>query len=196
MPTLILGTSSPIRQQLFARLKLPFLTVNPDIDETPLPNETASQLVERLARAKVDKIRLQHPTSVILCCDQVITVGKIILGKPLTHENAIKQLQLCSNKSVLSLTALAVFDPRRQITLLEVAPYTVYFRELNLAQIEAYLLQDQPYFCAGSIQAESLGPCLFRKMAGDDPTALLGLPLIKTIELLEASGVSILIKNQ
>lgn len=189
---IILGTSSLIRQQLFSRLQLPFKVVHPDIDETPKVNETADELVSRLAKAKAEKIMMQYSDAVIITCDQVIVVDHLILGKPKDHHDAVQQLELCSANKATSLTAVCLVHSLEQRWLQTIEYYYVYFRQLTTVNIENYLKKDKPYRCAGSIKAEGLGSALFQKMQGNDPTALLGLPLIRLVEMLEEINIKVI----
>lgn len=189
---LVLGSSSPFRAELLAKLGLPFDTASPDIDETSLPNETAPQLVLRLAKAKAQAVAIQHPNALIIGSDQVAVCDGEILGKPGNHENAIKQLQASSGKTVFFLTSLALYNSETDSMQSVVDPFAVHFRELDIAQIDGYLRKEQPYQCAGSFKSEGLGISLFEALQGDDPNSLVGLPLIQLIKMLENEGIDIL----
>ena len=189
---LILGSSSPARQALLKRLQIPFSVIAPNIDETLLLDEKPQQAVQRLALKKAMVVNEKHPNAVIIACDQLLTVNDTILSKPHTHENAIKQLQSCSEQIIHSYTALVVQTANQQPPESTVVEYQVKFKALSDNQIESYLKKDNPYFCAGSIKAESLGPVLFEWMRGDDPSALIGLPLISLAEMLPRAGIALL----
>lgn len=189
-PQLILSSSSPARRMLLARLPIPFTSTSPDVDETPLPDEDVKSMVLRLAEAKARKSATIYQGSLIIGCDQVGTLDNTILCKPLTHENAIKQLRLVSGKVVRFYTAICLLDTRTNHIQSTIEIYDVYFRELSNALIENYLLKENPYQCAGSFRAEGLGIALIEKFHGDDYTALIGLPLIKLVQMLEKVGVN------
>ncbi|GHB76292.1 Maf-like protein [Psychrosphaera saromensis] len=194
-PTIILGSTSEFRKQILEKLNLSFQTAKPEVDETALPNETAHQLVERLAIAKAQAVANAHDNALVIGSDQVALFNDTILGKPHTHENAIKQLSSFSGNKVTFLTGLAVINSDTGETHSLVEPFEVYFKQLTLEDIEAYLIAETPYKCAGSFKSEALGICLFEKLVGDDPNTLVGLPLIKLVGLLEKFGYSVL-KNQ
>lgn len=185
---LILSSSSPARRELLTRLKIPFIYKAPDVDETPLPNESVKDLTLRLAEAKAKKSGENYPNSLIIGCDQVGELNGTILCKPLTHENAVKQLQFVSGNMVRFSTAICLLDTRTHTQQLAIETYDVYFRELSLEKIERYLQKEQPYQCAGSFRAEGLGISLIDKFHGDDYTALIGLPLIRLTKMLEKTG--------
>lgn len=191
-PTIILGSTSPFRKQILEKLNLDFQTAKPDVDETPFTNETAYQLVERLAVEKAQAVANKHNNALVIGSDQVALFNDTILGKPHTHENAIKQLSSFSGNKVTFLTGLAVINSETGETHSLVEPFEVYFKQLTLESIEAYLLVEKPYKCAGSFKSEALGICLFEKLVGEDPNTLIGLPLIKLIGLLEKFGFSVL----
>ena len=191
-PTLVLASSSPYRAQLLAKLGLAFETASPDVDETPLPDEPAEQLVARLAQAKAQAIAPRYPEALIIASDQVAVLNNQILGKPGNHENARRQLNAASGAKVTFLTSLALFNSRSGHVQREVVPFSVYFRPLTESQIENYLLAEQPYQCAGSFKSEGLGISLFERLEGDDPNTLIGLPLIRLIHILENENVNII----
>ncbi len=182
---LILSSSSPARRALLGRLQIPFIATSPDIDETPLPNEPVDKMVQRLAVAKAQKSALTYPDAVIIGSDQVGILDQEILCKPLTHENAVKQLTKMSGKTIRFYTSLCLLDAKTGQSQLAVETYDVMFRELTAQMIDEYLEKEQPFHCAGSFQAEGLGVMLIRKFAGDDYTALIGLPLIRLVNMLE-----------
>lgn len=187
-PQIILASTSPFRKQLLTRLGIAFETVAPEVDETRRENETAEHLVRRLSEAKARAIAA-HRAALVIGSDQVATLGDTILGKPGTHARAREQLQRLSGRSVTFLTGLCLVHGRSGEMQLDVVPYRVYFRRLDDARIERYLQHDRPYNCAGSFKSEGLGIALFERMEGDDPTALVGLPLIRLTGMLAAAGV-------
>jgi len=195
MPQLVLASTSPFRRTLLERLGLPFETAAPDADETPLENETPTALVARLSEAKARAITPQFTDALIIGSDQVAVLDQQILGKPGNHENAVQQLRAASGQRVKFLTGLALLNTQTQHCHVKVVPFSVVFRSLNDEQIEQYLLQDKPYNCAGSFKSEGLGISLFEKMEGDDPNALIGLPLIALISMLADEGVDVLAKS-
>lgn len=185
MQPLILASSSKARRELLTRLKIPFEIDVPGIDETPHHNESPEQLVRRLAEAKARLVAERHPNSLIIGCDQVGVLENVILGKPHTFENAVKQLRFKSGKKVRFFTAVCLFDSTDQSYEITVEPYDVYIRELTDKMITDYLIKEDPLQCAGSIQVEGLGITLIDRLVGDDYTALIGLPLIKLTRMLE-----------
>ncbi|MGB5307019.1 MAG: Maf family nucleotide pyrophosphatase [Gammaproteobacteria bacterium] len=189
-PEITLASTSPYRKGLLARLGLAFDTVGPQVDETPLPGEAASALVLRLSEAKARAVGTSRP-GLIIGSDQVATLGNDILGKPVTHERATEQLALLSGRRVTFHTGLCLLDTGTNTVQLDRVPFSVQFRRLTADLIERYLLQDQPYNCAGSFKSEGLGITLFERMEGEDPTALIGLPLIRLTTMLRAVGVII-----
>ncbi len=188
-PHLILASTSRYRRELLERLRLPFDVVSPEVDETPLPDEAPSTLALRLARAKADAVATRHPGAIVIGSDQVADLDGQSIGKPLTHERAQQQLRRMSGRAVTFQTAVAVV--RRDAGYAEalLAPVRVRFRELGEAQIEHYLRTEQPYDCAGSARSEALGIALLSSIESDDPTALVGLPLIRTCTLLREAGL-------
>ena len=193
---LVLASTSPFRQQLLQKLMLPFTCVNPDIDETPIKDETALALVKRLAEQKaLAGANLIDETSVpqlIIGSDQVALINGQIIGKPYTVDNAIAQLSSASGQSITFYTGLAVFNSANQQMISCVEPFTVHFKHLSTSQIRYYVDAEQPLYCAGSFKCEGLGIALFNRLEGDDPNSLIGLPLIKLIDLLSQHGVDIL----
>lgn len=190
--TLILGSTSPYRRELMERLKIPFTTAAPDIDETRLDGESARDMVLRLSLAKARKVAEQYPDALIIGSDQCAVLHDAVIGKPGNHDNAVKQLQNASGQTVAFLTGLCLFDSNSGHYQLDVVPFSVDFCELTDAQINHYLHKDQPYNCAGSFRSESLGITLFKRMYGDDPTALMGLPLIRLSQMLQQAGIDLL----
>lgn len=187
MSPLILASTSRYRQELLARLRLPFEAVAPDVDESPLPGEAPAALAERLALAKARAVAALHPDAVVIGSDQVADLDGQAIGKPGTHEAAAAQLRRMSGHDVVFQTAVAVVS--RGLAAIERAEVRVRFRDLSEAAIQAYLLADQPYDCAGSAKVESLGIALLDAVESDDPTALIGLPLIRTCALLRRAGL-------
>ena len=187
MPSLILASTSRYRQELLARLRLPFEAVAPQVDETPLPGEAPAALAERLALAKARAVAASRPDAVVIGSDQVADLGGEALGKPGSHEAAQAQLRRMSGQAVVFQTAVAVVAPG--LAAIERAEVRVRFRELTDAAIDTYLHADQPYDCAGSAKVESLGIALLDAVESDDPTALIGLPLIRTCQLLRRAGL-------
>ncbi|NNG13255.1 MAG: septum formation inhibitor Maf [Halobacteria archaeon] len=187
---IILASSSQFRRELLDRLNLPFETATPDVDESRRNNETAEALVRRLSESKARAIGDSRP-GLIIGSDQVATVDGEILGKPGTHQQAMEQLRRLSGRSVVFLTGLCLLNSVTDELQLDVIPFRVQFRELRDAQIERYLQHDQPYNCAGSFKSEGLGITLFEGMEGDDPTALIGLPLIRLTAMLTRAGITL-----
>lgn len=189
---LILASSSPYRKELLHRLGLPFITITPQADETPLPGESPEALVARLASAKAHAVAHQHPDALIIGSDQVAVLEDQILGKPGNHDNAVAQLGNASGKRVEFLTGLCLLNGATRRMQVNVIPFAVMFRVLSAAQIDNYLRREQPYNCAGSFKSEGLGIALFDKLEGEDPTALVGLPLISLVQMLEHEGVRVI----
>lgn len=167
---------------------VPFTTANPDIDETAHADESPINLVERLAIEKAQEIAKTHPNSLIIGSDQVAMHGGKIVGKPITHENAVAQLNEASGKKIELFTGLALINSKTGVVQSEVVPFTVHFKQLSDYVIERYLRKEEPYNCAGSVKSEGLGIALFERFDGDDPSALIGLPLIRLIAMLENQG--------
>jgi len=196
MQQLILGSSSPFRAALLEKLGLSFISSSPDIDESPLENETADQLVQRLSEQKALKIAESYPDSLIIGSDQVALLDGNILGKPGSHEKAVNQLSAASGKTVRFLTGLALLNSKTNKLQSLVEHFDVRFKTLSTNQIEFYLQQEKPYQCAGSFKSEGFGISLFSKLQGEDPNSLIGLPLIRLIDLLNNEGVDVLQPNQ
>lgn len=188
-PLLVLGSSSPARRALLKRLPLAHAVYSPDVDETPLPGEDVKSMVLRLAELKARKTALAFPGALIIGCDQVGTLGDTMLCKPLTHENAMAQLKSVSGKTVRFYTAICLLDARSQQLQSAIETYDVSFRDLSDARIQHYLQHEKPLHCAGSFQAEGSGIVLIHHFHGDDYTALIGLPLIRLVAMLEKAGV-------
>tara|TARA_R110001583_G_scaffold81965_1_gene218059 strand:- start:600 stop:1199 length:600 start_codon:yes stop_codon:yes gene_type:complete len=192
MKKLVLGSTSPFRKEILAKLNIPFVCAKPNIDESAFDNESPVALVERLAIEKAKAVADEFPDALIIGSDQVALCNGEILGKPHNFENAVKQLEKFSNKTVVFYTGLCVYDSGLDYTTAVIEPFLVHFNELSLNDIENYLHAEQPYNCAGSFKSEGLGICLFKKLEGDDPNSLVGLPLIKLVELLKQHGVDVL----
>lgn len=190
--SLILASSSIYRRELLSRLQLPFTCIAPEVDEIALTHELPQQTALRLAQVKARKVGLSHTQSLIIGCDQVATLDNIQLGKPGNHENATLQLRLMRGREVVFHSALCLYNPTTDHMQAEVVPYTVKFRELSDAQIENYLQKEQPYNCAGSAKSEGLGIAIIERMVGDDPNALIGLPLIKLVNMLQNEGIAVI----
>ena len=186
---LILGSTSPYRRALLQRLRLDFTVAAPDVDETALPGEAPRDLALRLALAKAYAVAAHNPGAVVIGSDQVADLAGQPLGKPGTHERATAQLRQMSGHSVVFQTAVAVVCPETGFEQVDLAPVVVRFRELSDAEIERYLRAEQPYDCAGSAKSEGLGISLLDAIDSDDPTALIGLPLIRTCRMLRAAGL-------
>lgn len=190
MRTLILASSSRYRKEVLEKLGLPFMAVSPDVDETARVDEAPEQLVERLAIAKARAVAAQHPRALVIGSDQVAVCDGEIVGKPHTHANALRQLRAMSGKSVTLYTGLALLDSASGRVQSEVVPFCVHMRSLTDAQIENYLVKEQPYDCAGSVKSERLGIALMERMEGEDPNTLIGLPLIRLVRMLEREGLA------
>jgi septum formation protein len=188
-PPLILASTSRYRRELLERLRLPFECIAPGVDETPQPGETPAALAERLALAKAQAIAVQHPGAVVIGSDQVADLNGQAIGKPHTHARAVAQLQAMRGQAVVFQTAVAVVRRDRGHARTVRVPVTVRFRDLSDAEIEHYLRTEQPYDCAGSARSEALGIALLDAIESDDPTALIGLPLIRTCALLREAGL-------
>lgn len=189
---LVLGSSSPFRKQLLQQLDLEFETDSPDIDETPLADETVEEMVLRLAIAKAAEIAKRHSNSLIIGSDQSALLNGQILHKPGNHETATQQLQGASGQKVVFQTGLCLYNTKTNTYQSKLVPYTVTFRSLSDEMIENYLQKEQPYQCAGSFKSEGLGVALFESMQGTDPSALIGLPLIELTNMLTHEGFSVL----
>ena len=189
---LILASTSPYRRELLLRLRLPFDVVSPHVDETPLPNEAPRALSLRLALAKAQAVALQHPHAVVIGSDQVADLDREPLGKPGTHARATGQLRRMRGNTVVFHTAVAVVCLESDFSQVAIASVNVKFRDLMDAEIERYLLAETPYDCAGSAKSEGLGIALLESIESDDPTALIGLPMIRTCQMLRAAGVMVL----
>ena len=192
MKTIVLGSTSIFRKNILEKLNLPFDCAKPNIDESPLPEESPQALVERLAIEKAKAVAGEFPDALIIGSDQVAVCDNEILGKPHNFDNGVKQLTKFSNKCVNFYTGLCVYDSASDKTISLVEPFAVHFNELSPLDISNYLKAEQPYNCAGSFKSEGLGICLFNKLEGEDPNTLIGLPLIKLVSLLKAHGLNVL----
>lgn len=189
---LILGSTSRYRRELLERLHLPFEVQAPQVDETPLPGESPETLARRLALAKARAVAARHPQAVVIGSDQVADLAGEPLGKPGTHARAVEQLQRMRGRTVIFQTALSVVCQASGFEMSDLAAVQVRFRALTDAEIETYLRLEEPYDCAGSAKSEGLGITLLESIDNDDPTALVGLPLIRTARLLRAAGLPVL----
>lgn len=189
---IVLGSSSPYRRELLSRLKLGFDVDLPHVDETPRPGECPRDIALRLALEKARAVAAKHPDAAVIGSDQVADLGGQPLGKPGTHERAARQLRQMSGQVVVFHTAVAVVCEASGFEQVDLAPVRVTFRELGDEEIESYLRAEQPYDCAGSARSEGLGIALLEAIESDDPSALVGLPLIRTCRMLRAAGVRLL----
>lgn len=190
MTEIILASSSKYRRQLLERINIPFKSHAPEIDETPTPGESPEQLVLRLATSKAQALAATYPHSLIIGSDQVAELDGKIITKPETHTKATQQLRDCSGKIVRFHTGLTLLNSKTGNTQSTDSITEVHFRELNSAEIESYLRREQPYDCAGSFKAEGLGICLFNAINSNDPSSLIGLPLIQLTSMLLNEGIS------
>jgi len=190
-PEIILASGSPFRKQLLDRLQLDYECLAPDIDETIIAGEDASHYVCRLAESKAGRVAVDHPQALVIGSDQCALLGEKILGKPGSHENALRQLREAQGKTVVFHTAVCVLNLSAGFSAVEDVVYEVEFRNLSDRQLDHYLRLEEPYQCAGSFKSEGYGACLFNTMHGDDPTALIGLPLITLTRMLENAGIEV-----
>jgi len=190
-PEIILASGSPFRKQLLDRLQLDYVCLPPDIDEAIIPGEDACSYVCRLAESKANRVAVDHPQAIVIGSDQCAQLDEKILGKPGSHENALRQLREAQGKTVVFHTAVCVLNLSVGFSAVEDVVYEVEFRNLSDRQLDHYLRIEQPYQCAGSFKSEGYGACLFKKLSGDDPTALIGLPLIELTRMLENAGVEV-----
>ena len=190
--SLVLGSTSRYRRELLERLRVPFEVAAPHVDETPLPGEQPQDLAVRLALAKAQAVAQQLPQAVVIGSDQVADLNGEPLGKPGTHDNAVAQLRQMRGHTVIFQTALAVVCSATGFMQQDIAQVRVVFRNLSDDEIENYLRAEQPYDCTGSAKSEGLGIALLERIDSDDPTALIGLPLIRTARMIAAAGVRLL----
>ena len=189
---LILASTSSYRKALLERLQLDFQCDSPDIDENPITGESVDNMVVRLAKNKAEAVAPSHPDALVIGSDQGAVLDGEILTKSGHFDNAVKQLQKASGKRITFYTGLCLLNTRSGNVQTACVPYTVVFKRLTQEMIEHYLEKEQPYNCAGSFKSEGLGIALFEKFEGEDPNALIGLPLIKLIEMLDNEGFSVL----
>ncbi|RMG53424.1 MAG: septum formation inhibitor Maf [Gammaproteobacteria bacterium] len=189
LPRIVLASTSPFRAELLGRLQVPFEQAAPEVDETRLPDEAPREMVMRLAEAKARAIATGLEHGLVIGSDQCAVIGGEILGKPGSFERAFEQLRASSGRSVTFETGLCVVDAESGRAEVDCVSFEVGFRELDDARIRNYLEREQPWNCAGSFKSEGLGITLFRYLRGDDPTALIGLPLIRLVDMLEAFGL-------
>ncbi|WP_248797000.1 Maf family protein [Pseudomonas sp. MWU13-2105] len=189
MLPLLLASSSAYRRELLTRLRLPFSCASPDIDESQRPDEAAGELVKRLAEEKARALATRYPAHLIIGSDQVAVLDGRILGKPHGFEKAREQLLAASGRRVSFLTGLALLNSQTGACQVDCVPFSVQMRSLDIARIERYLHAEQPYDCAGSFKAEGLGVSLFQSTEGPDATSLIGLPLIRLVDMLLTEGV-------
>lgn len=189
---LILASTSPFRRELLTRLGLPFDVSAPEVDESPLPGESAPALVERLAELKARSVAEREPGALVIGSDQAAVLDGEIVGKPGDHRRAVAQLRRASSREVVFYTGLCVLDGASGERQATVERFGVVFRPLTSEMIERYLRREQPYGCAGSFKSEGLGIALFERLEGDDPTGLIGLPLIRLTRMLEVAGMPVL----
>lgn len=186
---LVLASSSTYRSELLKRLQLPFEIAAPNVDETPLPHESARATSVRLSQEKARAITVDYPDALIIGSDQVALLEGRQIGKPLTHDNAVEQLRTMRGKTTCFYTALTLLNSKTGNMQTKVAKNFVKLRDLSDEEIEGYLLKEQPYHCAGSAKSEGLGIALISAMTGEDPNALIGLPLILLIQMLRNENV-------
>lgn len=191
MTPLILGSSSMFRKQLLEKLGLPFVCHSPKVDEAPLPGESADALVRRLAVMKAEAVATVHPQALIIASDQVSVLEGNINGKPGNRERAIEQLTACNGKRVRFYTSLCLYDAKSKRYELDVETYDVHFRSLTDQQIARYVDKEAPFNCAGSFKSEGFGITLFKALEGRDPNALIGLPLILLVEMLQKFDIEL-----
>ena len=189
---LVLGSTSRYRRALLDRLQLPFEIASPQVDESALPGESPRALALRLALAKARAVAARFPGAIVIGSDQVADLDGDAIGKPETHDRAVEQLRRMRGRSVVFQTAVAVVCEESGFSEVDLAAVRVRFRDLRDDEIEAYLRAEQPYDCAGSARSEGLGICLLDSIDNDDPTALIGLPLIRTCRMLRAAGLRLL----
>ena len=189
---LVLASTSPFRRELLARLGIPFEVAAPDVDETPLPGESPDETAQRLSVLKAKAVASRFPDALIIGSDQVALLEGKQLGKPGSHEKAVEQLQRMRGKALEFHTALTLLNAKTGRSQTANVPVRLVMREYTDAQIEAYLMKDQPYNCCGSARSESLGIALIARFDTEDPNALVGLPLIKLVEMLAKDGLDVL----
>lgn len=191
MHRLVLASSSPFRRELLLRLGLEFESVSPQVDESPLANESAEQLARRLAQSKAQSVAENYKDAIIIGSDQVAMIGQEMIGKPGNHEKAMEQLRRASGQMMNFYTAICVLNAASGHTQLDLVPFSVMFHQLDDNTITNYLARERPYNCTGAFKSEGLGIALLEYMNGEDPTALIGLPLIRLTRMLELEGITI-----
>ena len=191
MQELVLGSTSPFRHELLEKLGLPFSTAAPDVDENHREGESPRELVMRLAQAKARAVADDHPAALIIGSDQVACVDEQILGKPGSREKAIAQLESMSGKTICFHTGLCLYNAATNKVQVVCDNFRVHFRKLGHEQIVRYVDKEEPFNCAGSFKSEGLGITLFRKLEGDDPNSLVGLPLIRLVSMLDKEGIEL-----
>ena len=190
-PPLVLASTSPFRKAILEKLGIGFATIAPSVNEASLPGESAQELVKRLSQEKAQAVGQMYPAALVIGSDQVACIDKHILGKPRNRQGAIEQLRSASGRRVDFYTGLCLLNTANGHQQLACEPFTVHFRHLQQEQIERYLDFDEPYNCAGSFKSEGLGISLFERLEGDDPNTLIGLPLIRLVDMLREEGVRI-----
>ena len=195
LPLIVLASTSRYRRELLERLRYPFDVHTPHVDETALPSEAPRETALRLARDKAAAVAAHVPGAVVIGSDQTVDAGGVLLGKPLSHEAALAQLRSLQGRSAVFYTALAVIGPTPNSVQVDCIPTTVKFRNLSKERLETYLRADQPYDCAGAAKIESLGIVLIESVESSDPTALIGLPLIRLTSMLSAAGIELLARR-
>ncbi len=190
-PSVILASTSRYRAELLQRLKIDFTQLSPDCDETPLHNETARELVERLSVTKARSVATQHPECLVIGSDQVAADDNAIYGKPNDHDDAVRQLQALSGRAIKFLTGLCVMHHASGRQLQGVVTTEVQFRHLDNVQIERYLRADKPYDCAASFRSEGYGSSVVDAISSDDPSAIIGLPVILVSKYLDQLGLQL-----
>ena len=188
---IVLASSSPYRRELLARLRLQFDTKTPGIDESALHGESAGATALRLAQAKARAVRGEFPRALVIGCDQVAELDGTCLGKPGSHDNAVAQLKAMRGKTVVFHTAVALLNSETGAMQAADVPTTVHFRDYSDGEIDRYLAAERPYDCAGSAKIEGLGIVLVERVSSDDPSALIGLPLMRLVTMLRAEGVTV-----
>ncbi len=189
---LVLASTSSFRKSVLNRLHIPFIIYAPNVDETPEIGESPTELVTRLSKLKAYSAHSTYPQALIIGSDQVAVIDNTILGKPGTHDHAVEQLTQASGRQVDFITGLCVYNSSTNQVQVDVVVFSVLFRKLTLLQIENYLSIDKPYNCCGSFKSEGLGIALLDQMNGTDPTAIIGLPLIRLIQMLEVEGIFVI----
>ena len=189
---LVLASSSPFRRLLLEQLDLPFRSISPEIDETPISGEGPQDLVRRLSIAKARAVAPKAPASLVIGSDQISVHNGRIVGKPQDHADAVSQLKNSSGQIINFYTGVALLNTVNNNLQVEVIPFEIHFRSITYDQIEKYLEREQPYGCCGSLRADGLGIALLKRLAGNDPSALIGLPLITLVQMLKVEGIDVI----